>query len=97
MTRTLLIFEGPSRESVVSHALRRLRVIIPWTQARSALANAVKDGESPERVAELRTAYRAARTAQLLRELLSVRPPLSDEQRRELADVVLGGGADVAA
>lgn len=72
-------------------------MIIPWTQARSALANAVKGGESPERVAELRTAYRAARAAQLLHELLSVRPPLTHEQRRELASVVLDGGADVTA
>ena len=72
-------------------------MILSWTQTRSELANAIKDGASPERVAELRRDYRVARARQHLTELVAS-PPLTAEQRSELASVVLeGGGADAAA
>lgn len=72
-------------------------VIIPWTLARSRLARAVQDGASPERVAELRRAYHASRAADYLQRLLACDPPPTPDQRRELADILVGGDADVAA
>lgn len=66
-------------------------ILSPWTRARSALANAVKDGDPPERIAELRRDFRAARVLQALRDLEAIDPPLTHEQRAELAAVAMGG------
>lgn len=63
----------------------------PWTFARSALANAVKDGLPPERIEALRRDYRAARAHAYLRELITAEPPPTVAQRRELAAVLTGG------
>lgn len=68
-----------------------------WRKARSELANAVQAGQSPEIIAELRRAYRAARAAQDLRDLLASDLPPTPEQRLELAAVLAGSEADAAA
>ncbi|HUZ29929.1 MAG TPA: hypothetical protein VMU90_11845, partial [Solirubrobacteraceae bacterium] len=63
-----------------------------WPKARSILANAVKDGEPASRIAELRRDFRVARTAQLVRELLSEDPPPTPDQRGELTGILAGDG-----
>ena len=69
----------------------------PWRHARSRLANAVQAGEPQERITELRRAYKAARAAQDLRDLLQSDHAPTLEQRRELAELLVGGEADAAA
>lgn len=64
--------------------------------AKSRLARAVQRGDSPERVAELRQDYYAARCRDYLASLISA-DRLRAEQRRALADVLMGGDRDVAA
>jgi hypothetical protein len=63
-----------------------------WTKALSVYANAVKDGESPERIAELQRDFQVAREAQRLRDLARLQPPLTPDQRCALATLVLNGG-----
>lgn len=67
-----------------------------WTRARGKLARSVRDGDPPEQVKEWRRAYRAARAAQSLRDLLSGDLPPTPEMRRELAALLLEGVADAA-
>jgi hypothetical protein len=65
--------------------------------AKSRLACAVQRGESPERVAELRRLYYAAKAHVFLAGLISA-DRLLPEHRAELADLLVrGGDADVAA
>lgn len=71
--------------------------MVPWPKARSLLANAVQSGASPERIEALRRDYRAARAAHYLRDLVSAEPPLTTEQRAELARVLAGGDGIAAA
>lgn len=65
--------------------------MITWTHARSALALAAKHREPDERIAELRTALRAAKAYEVVSDLMAVSPPPTDEQRRELIAVLSGG------
>lgn len=69
----------------------------PWRLARSRMARAVRDGASPEQVAELRRIYLAARAKQYLDDLMSSDFPPNDVQCRELASMLAGGEADGAA
>jgi hypothetical protein len=70
--------------------------MLSWTTCRSLLANAVKDGEPPERVAALRRDFKAARAHAYLRDLITADPPPTAAQRRELAAVLVGGDDDAA-
>ena len=65
----------------------------PWTLVRSQYARAIQRGDPPERIRELR----AARTEHYLRGILAEDPPMTREQRRELAALLAGGDADAAA
>lgn len=69
----------------------------PWTNVRSALALAIRDGLPPEQIEALRRDLRAARAHAYLRDLISADRPPTAAQRRELAAVLVGGGDDVAA
>jgi hypothetical protein len=66
--------------------------------AKSRLARAVQRGDSPERVAELRACYYAAKTRVELSGLIAS-GRLLPEHRAELAGLLTGpgGGDDVAA
>lgn len=69
-----------------------------WTYARAMLAVSVRNGTPPDQVAEWRRTFRAAKAAKSLRDLLASDLPPTVEQRRELAEILLGGGdADAAA
>lgn len=59
-----------------------------WTHARSALAIAIRCGESPEKVARLRREYDAARAEHYLRQLVQRDPPLDDSQLVRLAAIL---------
>jgi hypothetical protein len=64
--------------------------LLSWTAARSALANAVKDGAPPDQIEALRRDYRAARAHAYLHQLIAADPPPTPEQRHELAAVLTG-------
>jgi hypothetical protein len=66
--------------------------VIPTSAAlaKSRLARAVQRGDSPERVAELRRLYYAARARDYLTSLISA-DRLSPGHRAELADLLTGG------
>lgn len=57
----------------------------PWTKVRSDLANAIKRGDDEQTQADLRRDLRAARLQQSIREAVDAWPPLTVEQRAELA------------
>ncbi len=71
-------------------------MIISWTLARSRLARAVQDGASPERIAELRRAYRAAKAADYLQQLLASESAPTHDERRALAALLMAGDRDAA-
>jgi hypothetical protein len=58
-------------------------------QARSALGNAIKDNHPPEAVAAARAALKAANLEQGIRAAVSTWPPLTPEQKAELAVLLL--------
>ena len=64
-----------------------------WT-AKSRLAHAIRRGENPEVVAELRTVYYCEKTRERLTKLITERL-LTPDQCRDLADMLArnGGGA----
>ena len=64
--------------------------------AKSRLARAVQRGDSPERVAELRATYYAARARDYLSGLIAD-GRLMPEHRAELAGLLAGDGDNVAA
>jgi hypothetical protein len=64
--------------------------------AKSRLACAVQRGDSPERVAELRRIYYAAKARDFLTGLISA-DRLLPEHRAELASLLTGRDAEVAA
>jgi len=51
----------------------------------------------PDRIAELRRERAVVRIEDYARQVLADAPPLTASQRRRLADLMLGGGADDAA
>ena len=67
------------------------------TSIRARLARATRAGESPEIITALRRDYYASRAAAYLREWITSDPPPTPAQRRELAALLAGGDADVAA
>jgi hypothetical protein len=66
------------------------------TLAKSRLACAVRGGDPPERVAELRRLYYAAKARVFLSDLISA-DRLLPEHRAELAHLLVSGGDHVAA
>ncbi len=70
----------------------------PWTLVRSQYALAQRRGDPPERLRELRAELRAARAEHYLRSVLAEDPPITAQQRRELAALLLeDGGVNEAA
>lgn len=67
-----------------------------WKRLRGLLARAVLDGAPSDRIDELRRAFRAARAAQNLRDLLAGDLPPTAAMRAELAAILTGGDADAA-
>ncbi len=67
------------------------------TVLRAKLARATRVGAPPEQITELRREYYASRAAAYLRDFLAADPAPSPAQRRELAELIVGGGDDVAA
>lgn len=63
--------------------------------AKSHLAHAIRRGDDPEHITELRTAYYHARACEYLTRLIADRR-LTPDQCRDLADMLgqNGGGAD---
>ena len=68
----------------------------PWTLVRSQYARAIQRGDPPERIRELRAELRAARTEHYLRGILAEDPPMTREQRCELAALLVGGDVNAA-
>jgi hypothetical protein len=64
------------------------------TVIRAKIARAVRAGEAPEVITELRRSYYAARTYAGIREWLSSDPAPTPEQRREVAALLAGGEAN---
>ena len=60
-----------------------------WTKARSHLARAVQTGQSAEIIEQARRDYLAALLAH---RITSVVPHLTEDQRGQLAELVLSGG-----
>ena len=61
------------------------------TSIRARLARATRAGESPETIAALRREYYASRAHNYLRDWLAGDPAPTRAQRRELADLLVGG------
>lgn len=57
---------------------------------RAAIARATRSGDLPE-ADRLRTEYRTAKIEDYIRRTVDEAPPLTDEQRRRLARLLLGG------
>lgn len=66
-----------------------------WTSERARLAALLrhKSPDAPE-IEEARRDLRAARLEKIVRETVAAAPPLTDEQRRRLAVLLLGGDAE---
>jgi hypothetical protein len=64
------------------------------TVIRARIAHAKRFGAPPERITELQRDYYASRARDYLREYLASDPAPTPEQRRELAELLVGGGAD---
>ena len=80
----------------VNHARPEAIVSRPWTLVRSQYARAIQRGDSPEQVRALRAELRASRTEHYLRGVLAEDPPMTREQRRELAALLVGGDVNAA-
>lgn len=63
--------------------------MVSWTKARSALARAVQTGEPAEVIEQARRDYLAALLAHRISD---VAPKLTEQQRGQLAELVLSGG-----
>lgn len=63
----------------------------PVHHHRAIVANAVRRGDPPAVVDDARRDLYAAKLERAIRETLAKAPPLSDEQRRELARILTGG------
>jgi hypothetical protein len=67
------------------------------TSIRARLARAIRVGESPEIITELRRDYYASRAHDYVRDWLASDPAPTPAQRRELAELLVrGGDADAA-
>ena len=67
------------------------------TIIRARIARATQMGEPPEVIDDLRRDYYASRARDYVREWLQSDPSPTDDQRQELAALVLQGGASAAA
>lgn len=65
-----------------------------WKKTRAELGNAIKHGRPAVEVVELRRTLKEQRLADRIREVVDSAPPLTDEQRRRLAELLVtdGGG-----
>ena len=68
----------------------RAKELSPAELARNRYACRISNGCSPESIAEAGAALTAARAERYIRELVASAPPLSDEQRKKLAALLLG-------
>lgn len=64
-----------------------------WASERGNLANLILRGAPEEQITESRRNYRALRLAEYIKKQLSEDPPLSEEQRTRIAEMLLAGGA----
>lgn len=60
-------------------------------QAVSQLGNAIRRGESDEAITEARRTLVAAKLEARIREAVAAAPPLTDQQRRDLAALLYPG------
>lgn len=67
------------------------------TTLRARIARAVQRGEPADVITDLRRDYYAARARDYIREWITSDPAPTPAQRRELAALLQGGDADVAA
>jgi len=67
------------------------------TTLRAKIARAIQRGEPDEIVIELRRRYYAARARDYLRDWITSDPAPTAAQRRELAELLVGGGDREAA
>ena len=67
------------------------------TTLRAKIARAIQRGEPDEIVIELRRRYYAARARDYLRDWITSDPAPTADQRRELAELLVGGGDREAA
>lgn len=58
-----------------------------WTKTRSEIAHTLKKNPQAD-VTELRRKLRAERTAEFIKKQLAVWPPLTDQQRTQLAELL---------
>jgi hypothetical protein len=63
-------------------------MIMPWAKARNTLGGVVRRHPDAD-VSHLRRQLRAARLAELIRRTLAQAPPLTSEERCELAAMLL--------
>jgi hypothetical protein len=73
-----------------------MAIVISAALAKSRLARSVQRGDPPERIAEWRDLYYAARARDYLHGLIAA-DRLRPEHRAALADLLNGGDRDVAA
>ena len=63
----------------------------PWTKVRSDLAHAGKAGADEKTLEALRAELRASRLAAAITKAVDEFPPLTSEQRSDLARLLTGG------
>lgn len=64
------------------------------TVVRARLARAKRSGEPPQVIERLQREYYASRAHVYIREWITGDPAPTSEQRREVAALLVGGGAD---
>lgn len=63
-----------------------------WPSVRAHLGHLALTGAPEAEIIEAKLNYRALRLAELVRKELAGDPPLNDEQRARIADLLLTGG-----
>ncbi|GAB3227020.1 hypothetical protein [Mycolicibacterium hippocampi] len=64
-----------------------------WKSERARLAHQVRMGAPKSEITEARRNYRALRLADHIEKWLAADPPLNDEQRTRIAELLTAGGA----
>lgn len=63
-----------------------------WRNTQAKLANATRNRRPETEVADLRRRFKYEKLADHVDEVINSAPPLSDEQRATIADLLVGGG-----